>query len=228
MEMDAHEIKPGLNIRIVTEIDVTLERISVKASVIYEVKGQKLIVAQTDPPILKSKLQTETVITYLVKEKNKTRRYGCPARIAEFIDYVLSSGEPVQAVVMDRAGEPQPHNIRMFYRVALTGRSGISMTIYGTPVNVLDISLGGAKISYEKSLVLGQDSIVKASVEMNGRTYGLEGLVLRTWEGDRESMRGDLRFASVEFTNMSNVVELALLQKIRDIERESFRKENPF
>ena len=225
MEMDAHEIKPGLNIRIVTEIDVTLERISVKASVVYDVKGERIIVAQTDPPMLRSKVQTETVITFLAKEKNVTRRYGCTARIVEFIDYVLSSGQPVQAVVMERAGEAQPYNIRMFYRVAPTGRSGISMTIYETPVHVLDISLGGAKISYERSLELGQDSIVKASVEMNGRTYGLEGLILRTWEGNRESMSRDLRFASMEFTNMSNTVELALLQKIRDIERESFRKE---
>ncbi len=218
------DIKPGLSIRIVTEVDVTRERIHVKGSIIYDVKEGTAILAQTDPPILKSMLHKEVTITYLTKDKDVMVRHGFPARIVEFIDYNLNSGQQVRALVVERTGNEQPYSIRMSYRVAPTGRSELTMTIYGTAINILDISLGGARFTYDKSLKLEPDAIVNASIEMDGRPYGLEARILRTWYGDSEGVNHGLRFASAEFVNMSKTVEYALSRKIHEVERESLHK----
>jgi hypothetical protein len=191
-------MSPGLTIRIVTGIDVPREIIFVKASTVYEVKGQTAILAQTDPPLLTSTLHKDIIVTYLVKRNEAMARYSFPARIVESIDYTLSSGELVKALVVERTGEERPYNVRMFYRVAPTGHCDVSMTIHGTPIHVLDISLGGAKVSHDTSLELESNAVVNASIEMNGRSHSFGARVLRTWEG--EDFR--LRFASTEFTNM--------------------------
>ena len=149
------------------------------------------------------------------------QRYGFPVRIVESIDYTLSSGKLVKALVTEKTGEERPFDVRMFYRVAPTGHCDVSMTIHGTPIHVLDISLGGAKVSHDKSLELQSNAVVYASIEMNGRYYSFGARVLRTWEGEDFK----LRFASMEFTNMDKRLQYVLSQKIRGIERESLPKE---
>jgi len=218
------DMSPGLTIRIVTGMDVAREIIFVKASIVYEVKGQTAILAQTDPPLLASTLHKDIIVTYLVKRDEVMARHGFPARIVEFIDYTLSSGKAVEAVVIEKTGEEQPYDVRMFYRVVPTGRSDLSMTIHGTPIQVLDISLGGARVSHDKSLDLQSNAVVNASIEMNGRAYSFGARVLRTWDGESEDFK--LRFASMQFTNMDETLQYALSQKIHGIERESLPEES--
>ena len=218
------DMSPGLTIRIVTGIDVPREIIFVKASTVYEVKGQTAILAQTDPPLVTSTLRKDIIVTYLVKRNEAMARYGFPARIVEFIDYTLSSGELVKALMVERTGEERPFDVRMFYRVAPTGHCDVSMTIHGTPIHVLDISLGGARVSHDKSLDLQSNAVVNASIEMNGRAYSFGARVLRTWDGESEDFK--LRFASMQFTNMDETLQYALSQKIHGIERESLPEES--
>jgi hypothetical protein len=200
-------IRPGLSTRIVTDIDVTRERILVKGSTVYDVQEPAIILAQTDPPILKSMLQKEVIVTYLVKEKDDTVRHGFAAELVEFIDYSLNSGQQVKALVVRRTGPEKPYNIRMSHRVSPTGRSTIAMSVFANKVNIIDISLGGAKITYSKPLALKLDEIVQIGLEIDGNVYTSEAHILRTWQGDHESARRDLWFASVEFVNMSKTVE---------------------
>jgi hypothetical protein len=213
-------VKPGLSVRIVTELDIAKERISVKSSIVHDVKGESLILAQPDPPILKSMLGKDIFVTYLVKKGDEVARNGFPARIDEFIDYGLFSGRKAKAIVATVTGETRPYNIRMFYRVTPTGRSGLSMKVYNTPVNLLDISLGGARISHDKSLKLEARTVIEVNMEANGKPYTLKARILRTWDGTDEGFGSHLRFASMEFVDMDKTTEHVLSQKIFDIERE--------
>ncbi len=215
-------IKPGLNIRIVTDIDLTKERIHVRSSIIYDTKGSTITIAQTDPPVLKSTLRKEVVITYLVHDKKGPVRYGFPALVTGFVDnYKLSSSNEVRAVTVSRRTEAQPYSIRMFYRVEPTGKSKLSMTIYDKEVNLLDVSLGGARFSHDKRLNLEDNAMVEAYINVDGATHVLEGRILRVWDGENERFRGELGFAAIEFVNMNKALEHALSRKIREIERES-------
>jgi hypothetical protein len=214
--------RPGMNTRIVTEIDLAREIIHVRNSVVYEVNGPLAILAQTDPPVLKSMLEKEIVVTYLVQEKQGSARYGFPARIVRFIDdYKLTSAQKVKAIEVSMNAEPSPYSIRMFYRVEPTGKSNLTMTVYDKEVNILDISLGGAKFSHDKHSSLEMGRIVELNVSIDGRIYSLEGRIQRTWEGDNERFKHELGFASVEFLNMGRSMEHALSRKIREIEREN-------
>jgi len=217
------DLKPGLSVRIVTDLDVPREIIFVKNSIVYDAKEWTVILAQTDPPLLKSMLYKGIVVTYLVERNEVMVRHGFSGRIVGFTDYALESGEMVKALVVERTGEERPYDIRMFYRVVPTGQSNLSMTIHGTTMNVLDLSLGGAKVSYDKSAKLQSNTVVNASMEMGGRSYTFVARILRTWDGESEGLSPNLQFASVEFTNMDETVEHALLQKIRSIERESLQ-----
>jgi hypothetical protein len=218
-------IRPGLNVRIVTDIDVTKERILVKGSTVHDVQEPVIILAQTDPPILKSMLHKEAIVTYLIKEKDGPVRYGFTAEFVEFIDYSLNSGQQAKALVVRRTGPEKPYSIRMSYRAGPTGRSNISMSVFSHSVNIIDISLGGVKFTYGTPLVLMFDEIAPIGLEIGGKVYTLEAHILRTWQGDYEGARRHLWFASAEFVNMSKTVEHALSRKIYDIERESRQKD---
>jgi hypothetical protein len=218
-------IRPGLNVRIVTDPDVAKERILVKGSTVHDVQEPVIILAQTDPPILKSMLHKEAIITYLEKKKDGVARQGFTAELVEIIDYSLNSGQQTRALVVRRTGPEKPYSIRMSYRVGPTGRSRVSMSVFANSVNIIDISLGGVKFTYGMPLVLVFDEVAPVGLEIDGKAYALEARILRRWRGDNEGARRDLWFASAEFVSMSKTVERVLSRAIHDIERESRLKE---
>ena len=221
------DIRPGHTVRIVTGSDPVREKVFVKGSVAYDVRGETAILGQTDPPILASMLGSEVVVTYLIRKNDVMVRHGIPARIMEFVDYLLASGQMVKALKVALVGEAAPYSVRKTTRVAPVDQSSLSMAIRGTSIRVLDISLGGARFSYHKSLDLQPATLVSASINVDGRTYGLEARVLRTRDGIGEGVSHDLRFASVEFVNLDRTVEHALSRKIRAVERHDPRKKDP-
>ncbi|HEY3276349.1 MAG TPA: PilZ domain-containing protein [Syntrophorhabdaceae bacterium] len=214
--------RPGINTRIVTEIDLMKEIIHVKNSIVYEVNGRTVIMAQTDPPILKSMLNREFIVTYLIHEKGEAVRYGFPAVLVRFLEgYKLNSSQEVTALEVSMRVEPSPYSIRMFYRVEPTGRSNLALSVFHKQVNILDISLGGARFSHDKRFVFEPDRKVELYMTLEGKTYNLDGRILRTWEGENERFKHELGFASVEFLNMTRTLEHALSRKIREIERDN-------
>ena len=210
-------IKAGLGTRIVTDVDVIKERIIVKGSTVYDVEEPTIILAQTNPPVLKSMLHKEVIVTYLTD----TVRYGFTAELVEFIDYRLDSGQ-VEALVVRRTGPDNPYSIRMSYRVGPTGQSNISMSVFANKVDIIDISLGGAKFAYGMPFLIEADDVAQIGLEIDGKAHTLEAHILRTWQEDLGGARGDLWCASAEFVNMgSTTTESTLSRKIRSIERES-------
>jgi hypothetical protein len=219
-------IKPGSNIRLVTEIDLARERIHVKSTTVYDVNGSFIMLAQTDPPVLKSMLHKEVIVTYLNHGKNGMARYGFPAKIMDFVDnYKLSQSQEVRAVLVSKKGEPTPYSIRMFFRVEPTSQSNLTMTVEYNDVNVLDISLGGAKFSHGRRLLLNPNTIVGITIGIDGKIHQLQARILRTWEPDNERLRGELRFTSAEFLHMDKTVEHELSRKIHQIQTEGRLKE---
>ena len=213
-------IKPGLNTLIVTDLDLTTETVGVRSSIIYDLDGTAITLAQTDPPVHKSLLHKEIIVTYLVHEKDGAVRHGFPAKVTGFVDhYKLNSTQEVRALAVSQGAEPTPYSVRMFFRVKPSGKSSLRMEALGKGVNILDISLGGARFSYERTSSMKTGDTLTLDIMIDGIPYELEGRVLRTWEGENERQRRDVRFASVGFSKMGKPCEAALSRKIRDIER---------
>jgi hypothetical protein len=113
--------------------------------------GDRMIVAQTDPPISRTHLGKELFVTFLDRSDGQPRRFGFPAIVVEFIkEFELSSLLKVQALVLKKAGAFEEYNLRMFYRLEPPTDCGIRISVDGKGVNLIDISIGGAKFSHEK------------------------------------------------------------------------------
>ena len=220
-------IAPGLNVKLVVEVDSRTERINARNSTVYDMDGERLVLAQTEPAIGNSMLHKEITVTYLVKEKNGLVRYGFSAVITGFIDYhELTSAREVQALAVRKRANPAPHNIRRCYRVEPTGRSALDMSIYGKRVNILDISLGGVRFTYDAgSLELYPIEVVEVQFNIGGIICKTDATILRTWNREDEGCRRGLSFAAAEFLNMTGIFEQELSRKIYEIERDNLANE---
>jgi hypothetical protein len=197
-------IKPGLSIRVVTDIDIVDDRI---------------IIAQVEPPITKPR--GEITITYLTREHGFLERRGFPAEVAALVDYDLDEKQKVKAVAVDKTGDPRPFSIRMFHRVEPAEESDIELHVSQHRVKILDIGLRGAGFSYDRGLPIKTGQVMEFSLEVGGMSYDLEARITRTWASGDVRMRREMAFASAEFVNMSISAQRALLRKLHQIERKS-------
>jgi hypothetical protein len=214
-------IVPGLNVKLVVEVDPQTELINARNSTVYNVDGERLVLAQTEPAIGNSMLHKGITVTYLVKGRSGLLRYGFSAVVTGFIDYhELKSTREVQALSVWKRANPTPYNIRRCYRVEPTGRSGLDMSIHAKKVNILDISLGGVRFTYATdSLELYPASVVEVRFDIGGIICKTDATILRTWNEEDEGLRRGLSFAAAEFLNVTRIFERELSHKIREIER---------
>jgi hypothetical protein len=220
------EIRPGLTVNIIINIDYRKEIVDTKNSIVHDTTGKKVIIAQTDPPISRTNINKEIFVTFLEKEQGKPVRYGFPARIVDFLkDFELASQQKVQAVVLLREGRLEPYNLRMFYRLEPPGNCGIDIFVNGNKVNILDVSIGGASFSHNKVYPFRVNDEVKIILVVGERAYQTESRVVRVWEPENERVKRSLEFVSIQFLDMDGHTKNELGRKIRDIERELRYKE---
>ena len=221
-------VRPGLSTKIVTDVDEAKERIVVKGSTVYDVQEPSIILAQTDPPILKSMLHKELTVTYLVKEKDDTVRHGFAAELVEFIDYrpqLRPAGKGPRGE-KDRPGKGLQHqNVLSREPDRPQRHRHVRLREHGEYHRHI---LREARRSHMARLSCSSPMTSSRSVSrsMEGPIPS-EARILRTWQGDHEGARHDLWFATAEFANMDKTVEYALSRKILDIERESRQEGSP-
>lgn len=214
------EIKPGMTISIIINIDYRKEIVETRNSIVHDVIGNKIVIAQTDPPISRTKTNKEVYITYLEKEGGKPVRYGFSAKIIDFIkDFELSSLEKTQAVVLLREGLREPYNIRMFYRLEPPSNCGIDIFVNGIKVTILDVSIGGASFSHNKIYPFKMNEETKIILVIGEIASQIEAKVIRVWEPENEKVKKSLEFVSIQFLDMNGHMKNELSRKIRDVER---------
>jgi hypothetical protein len=220
------EIKPGMSINMIINIDNRKEIVETKNSIVHDMVGNKIIIAQTDPPISRTKTNREVYATYLEKEGGRAVRYGFPAKIVEFIkDFELSSLEKTQAVVLLREGLREPYNLRMFYRLEPPSNCGIDIFVNGIKVGILDISIGGASFSHNKIYPFKMNEETKIILVIGERASQIESKVVRVWEPENENVKRSLEFVSIQFLDMNGHIKNELGRKIQDVERDLRYKE---
>jgi len=222
-------IGPGASVQLVVGIDLRTERIDVRDSTVFDVDGEGLVLAQTQPAIKDSTLRTEITVTYLAEEKDRPVRYGFPAVIAGFAGYDdLMVGRKMGAVAVRKRGDPIPYDLRRYYRAMPTSRSDLTMSIHATRVNVIDISLGGVRFTYHADgLELCANTVVEVRLDIGGIIRRIDATILRTWKGKEKGVQENLSFAAAEFVNLTRIFDQELSLKIREIEREDFADGRP-
>jgi hypothetical protein len=220
------DIRPGLPVKIVVDIDHIRETNDVRNSIVFDVIEKKLITAQTTPSLLKSMINKTVVISYLARENKEIVRYGFDATIVDIVnDYELSADNRTQAVILLKKTNPVQYNLRFFFRAEPPSNSGLSMSIYGKSINILDISIGGAKISHNKELKLEPGRVIDIKLTIDGTVFDINAHIIRIWAHQEEKMVKSLEFVALEFINTNIQFKNTLGKKIINIQRELRSKE---
>ena len=220
------DIRPGLPVKIVVNVNHIKETNDVRNSIIFDVAEKKIVIAQTEPPVLKSRVGKTIVITYIVKEKKEVVRYGFDTTIVELIDqYGLSADNRTQALHLLQKTNPIQYNLRFFYRVEPPSNSGINISIYRKPVNIIDISIGGVKISHNRELKLELGRIIDMKLFIDNSVFDINAAVIRAWGPKEEKMFKSLEYVALEFIDTSTHFKNTLGKKVISIQRELLSKE---
>jgi len=222
------DIRPGSRIEFFYYADYEKENIHVMRSVIYDVVGNKMIVGQPSPGVLRSGLKKHIVVTYLARRDGKQTRFGFSARITDLTnDYQIASGETVYAIVLEQESEPKPFDIRFHFRLRVSSSIDLTLNIREEKATLIDISVGGVMISGAAVKSLMPRDRVKLKVLFDNQSHDLDAEVLRVWSPADGGSRQDLQFAAMRFINAPRLFESALAKAILKIERQMIANERP-
>jgi c-di-GMP-binding flagellar brake protein YcgR len=221
-------LAPSRRLDLILDLDILRDTVEVRSTIIYEtVQDKRLIVSQTMPPILTSRVGQVIQATYLVKdhESGEQARYGFRTKILQFVkEYRLNRGTRVQALAL---GYPQSEmkqvHARLLHRVNLTLENGLTLQVQGLEpgeqLTLLDISLGGFLFSYKgyKELSVGRRlriRLVRKRVLLN-----LAARVVRIFE--REGSR--LLFVGCRFAEPSPEETEAIRDLVHGLMRQELK-----
>jgi hypothetical protein len=214
------DIRPGSRVEFFYYADYEKENFHVMRSIIYDVIGKKLVIAQSSPGVLRSGIKRNIIVTYLVKQEGKTTRLGFPAKIIDLVnDYQVSSGDAVSAIIVEQEGSLKSFNIRLHFRLRVPSSCDLMLKIKGEKATLVDISVGGAMVSGTTAKGLNQHDRIKTEISFDGQAYSIDAEVLRVWSAGNESNRQDVQFAAMKFLNTAKLFESALGKAIFNLER---------
>jgi len=214
------EISPGSNVDIVLDFDWSEETIDVRRATVYDLDDEKIILSQTSPPIATYNIGKRVKVTYLVREKDGLARYCITGRLAEIVrDYKLSGSETEQALVIIQESGHERFNLRLFYRLEPPTDSGLALFLRKEEVNILDISIGGAKFTHRKNHPVKHKEILKLILQVDEENFDIEAQVVWILPVSGRMAR-KLESVAVQFLNLDRNMKDLLSRKIRDIERE--------
>ena len=151
-------LAPSRRLDLILDLDVLRDTNEVRSTLIYEtLPGKRMIVSQTMPPILTSRVGQVIEATYLVRnhESGDQERYGFRTKILKFLkDYRLNRKTSVQALALAYPlSEIRRTHARLLHRVELVPEYGLVLAVKELgpeeEVVLLDISLGGILFCYK-------------------------------------------------------------------------------
>lgn len=215
------KIKPGMAVEFIYYSDYVKENVHILRSVIYDVADKKIIISQSSPTVLKSGLKKEIMMTYLGKSENKCVRFGFFATINDLLgQYEIGSGDRVAAIAVEQKTLPQPINIRMQYRLKVPSVSDFTLYLGGRKSHVIDISVGGVKVSLIGEVSLKSNDRIKLRLGFNNKAFDLDAEVLRIHSPETARYGDKVHFVSLKFVNVNKMLEQILSNHIFMIERQ--------
>ncbi|MCD6320306.1 MAG: PilZ domain-containing protein [Candidatus Desulfofervidaceae bacterium] len=151
-----HAIQPARHLDLVFAASEEENCVDIRSTIIYEVypKEEYFLVAQTQPPVLKSMVGEVIEATFLwyPTPTATPQRYAFYTTIRSLIDYTLSPGHQTQAIRLDYPKYLYRRNLRFCYRVQPVKEYPINLWVkgYKQTLPVIDISEGGVCFSHPK------------------------------------------------------------------------------
>jgi hypothetical protein len=144
-------LQPGDTIMLIVSMNLIRERIDVRRSQVYALFEERILVAQTTPPIANAQLGAKIEATFVPPDQAQPQRVGFATTVLSLLpDYPLDGGEHVQAVaIAPPSCEPKPTNLRMHCRFSASDELGLAVRIKGvSAAELVDISAGGMLVFF--------------------------------------------------------------------------------
>ena len=225
-------IQPAQHLELVFGAQEEEHRVDMRDTVIYDVhpdmKG--FVVAQTEPPVLKSMTgdAIESTFLWLSAPGEDPTRYAFHTRIQELIThYNLSLGQTVQAVRLAYPKDLYERNIRFSYRLKPVKQYPITLWVEGHEqrLPIIEISEGGVCVSCSQ---LRRFSALKPgdkfSITLDFNKQSQMKVQLQVVRRFRRPEFPRIEFMGARFLGLSMNEQILLAAEIRKAQRVVLRK----
>ncbi len=217
---------PQSRIDLILTLDVVKELIDVRPTVIYDWdSNDRLIVAQTSPPILRSQVGRKVEISFVIfdREANKTRRFGFTTVILELLlNYEIRAGVTEQALLIAYPTKGVIEtSVRLHYRVEPSSEHNIDVDLRDAEgqVHLLDLSLGGLLVSWDGRGELKRGQETRLVLNLMGQTAVVRARVARIFE--REGAK--LIFVGFKFVEMDPATARLIQETVNSVMRDELK-----
>lgn len=161
-------------------VDVVLDTGAIKDSFILDVEKENIVLLQTFPPLDRSFLNKQILVTYVVKDDG-WGRFGFMAEVTELREGYETKGRGVPVIISRRLGEEKQCELRMHPR--MNPPTSCKVFINGEELRIVDISAGGIHVVQQpgKSSSSGVDDVVTLHVEFSDKNIQVDARILRKW-----------------------------------------------
>ena len=194
----------------------------VRKTIVYDIVGKKIILAQTSPPLLRSHLGERVRISFAIKKKSiKNTLLAFSAEIKEYIPkYEMNSYQTVPAVVLHQITGLKEIERRMFYRITPPPNHDLEVILGNEKMNVIDISLGGAKLSHSIERILEPYEKIQLTFHFNRRRYTIDAKVIREEQKTSPITKKKTQTVFIQFETNDREFERLITLKIMTLERQ--------
>jgi hypothetical protein len=218
--MKMPNLKVGTTVNIIFENEIMKNKAHFMKALVYDIEDNKIIVSQTSPALNRRFLNRPIMVSFLAGVGGRNLRFGFPSKLLDLVnDYKIASEQSVEALILQQYEEAELVDFRMYFRVAPGMQSDISLILNEEKVNLIDISLGGARFTCPLDYSLRTADKIKFKLLIGIRVFNLDTIVREVWVPYDVSTNRNLKYVSVEFEYDDKQLEASLGKAILEIER---------
>ena len=223
--MHKPEIRAGMPLDIVFENEIDSKNAHYMKAVVYDIEGEFITISQTTPALTAHFLKRRVLTTFLAHSKNRLLRFGFSGMLHDLIpDYTISSGQTAEALVIKKLNDLEPVDFRMYFRVSPPSETDLRLFLKEEKVNLLDISIGGAKFICSKNYLFHPRDPVKFKLLIGDAVFDIDAIVRSIQPPDIHTGNRNIQYVSVEFRIDDKIMEVSLGRAILNIERSLLSK----
>lgn len=219
--LKAPELKIGTTIDIVFENEINKSNAHYMKALVYDLESNNIIISQTSPPLSRHFLKRRILVTFLANVEKRVLRFGFSARLIDLnTNYQIASNKSVEALIINKIEKPSQVDFRMHFRVKPPSQSSVNLFFQEEKINLINISLGGAKFTYPKSHLFLHGDTVKFKLIIDSTVFEINAKVRNISQPNEFSANKTLQYVGVEFEHNNRQLDSALSRAIIGIERQ--------
>jgi hypothetical protein len=219
--MKMPKLKVGTRLDIIFENEINKDNAHYMKALAYDIEDSKVIISQTSPALSRHFLDRRIMVTFLANVEKRILRFGFPAKLIDLLsDYQIASNKKVEALVLKQYDDPELLDFRMYFRVKPLLQSDVSLEVNEKKVNLIDISLGGAKFNCFRDCTFNHDDKINLKLLIGRTEFNLDATVRDIWIPHDAAANKNHQYVSVEFEHDNKILETSLGRAIIGIERQ--------